>query len=256
MSNFSNAKQLLLVTATGLALSFAAGAPAHAQLESALSAAKASTAASAASQQRVETLDDEADRMIREYRAVLQQKDNIALFVDQQGIYLESQKGEIESLNQQLVNIEAIKKGISPMMLKMAVALEDMVKSDMPFLMAERLERVERIKQALADPDVTPADQYRLLLNAYEIESNYGLQLSSYEGTHPTKPGNVVNFLRYGRVALVYMAKDGSEVAYYNKDTGNWEPLSGGKANDMRQAIRVAKEQAAPEIVLAPVAVK
>ena len=82
MSNFLIAKRVLLAGATVLAFA----TPAYAQLDSALSVAKASTAASAASQQRVEELDDEADQMIREYRAVLQQKDNIALFVDQQDI--------------------------------------------------------------------------------------------------------------------------------------------------------------------------
>ena len=83
MSNFSIPKHFLLAGAALLAFTV----PAHAQLDAALSAAKSSTAASAASQQRVEQADDDADNMIREYRAVLQQKDNIALFVDQQDIY-------------------------------------------------------------------------------------------------------------------------------------------------------------------------
>jgi len=100
-------------------------APASAQLESALNTAKASTSASAASQQRVERLDDEADTAVREYRAVLQQKDNIALFVAQQDIFLQSQKSEIASLRRQLGTVEQIKQGMSPMMLKMAAEIED-----------------------------------------------------------------------------------------------------------------------------------
>mgnify|MGYP000064402930 CR=1 FL=1 len=249
MSNFSIAKRLLLATTLGLAFA----APASAQLESALSTAKASTAASAASQDRVANLDDEADAMVREYRAVLQQKDNIALFVDQQDIYLQSQKAEIDSLNNQLGTVESIKQGMVPMMLKMAAAIEDAIKSDVPFKRKERLERVERLKQTLADPKISPAEQYRQVLNAFKIEVAYGQGLDSYEGAHPEKQGNVVNFLRYGRAALVYMSKDESEVARYNMESGGWDQLGGGQALSVRKAIRVAKGEAAPDIVFAPI---
>jgi len=228
-------------------------APASAQLESALNTAKASTSASAASQQRVERLDDEADTAVREFRAVLQQKDNIALFVAQQDIFLQSQKSEIASLQRQLGTVEQIKQGMSPMMLKMAAEIEDAIKADMPFNLAERLARVERMKNVLANPDVSPAEQYRQVLNAFKIEVSYGLD--SYEGIHPTKPGNVVNFLRFGRVALLYMTKDESEVGRYNLETKSWDALTGADAIALRQAVRISKGEAAPNIVYAPVSV-
>lgn len=251
MSNFSITKHILLAGATVMAFA----APAHAQLDSALSAAKSSTAASAASQQRVETMDDDADSMIREYRAVLQQKDNIALFVDQQDIYLRSQTAEIESLNSQLGTVEQIKQGMSPMMLRMAAALEDSVNADLPFRVAERQARIERIKAVLSDPEVSPAEQYRQVLNGFKIEVTYGQGLDSYEGVHPTRPGNVVNFLRFGRTALLYITKDESEIARYNLATKSWDPISSGEALALRKAIRVANGEAAPEVVFAPVVV-
>jgi len=251
MPKISTAKRLLL--AGVIATAFAA--PAYAQLDSAMSTAKASTAASAASQDRVARLDDETDNATREYRAVLQQKDNIELFVAQQDIFLESQKAEIASLNRQLSTVETIKQGMVPMMLKMAVAIEDSIENDIPFRMAERRARIDRLKATLADPDVSPAEQYRQVLNAFKIEVTYGQGLDSYEGAHPTKPGNVVNFLRFGRTALVYMTKDESELARYNKATNSWDQLDGGHALEMRKAIRVAKGEAAPDIVYAPITV-
>lgn len=252
MSNFSTVKCVLLSGALGLAFA----TPAYAQLDSAMSAAKASTAASAASQQRVEQLDDEADQMVREYRAVLQQKDNIALFVDQQDIYLQSQKSEIDSLNKQIGTVEQIKQGMVPMMLNMTAALEDSIKSDLPFNLEKRLARVEQIKAYLADPDVTPVEQYRQVLNGFETEVSYGQGVDAYEGAHPTKPGNVVNFVRFGRVALVYMSKDEKEVARYDLESRSWVPVEGNISLDLRQAIRIAKREAAPSLVEAPVVVK
>jgi hypothetical protein len=252
MLKFTIAKRLMLASAAGLLFS----APAQAQLESALSQAKASTAASAASQSRIENDDDAADQAAREYRAVLQQKDNIALFVAQQDIYLQSQTSEIQSLRNQLGTVEQIKQGMGPMMLKMAVKLEDSINSDLPFNLAERKARMENVKAVLADPDVSPAEQYRRVLNAYKIEVSYGQGIDSYEGAHPTRPGNVVNFIRFGRTSLVYVTKDEAEVAKYNLESGGWEVLAGADALAMRQAIRIAKGEAAPDIVFAPVTIK
>ena len=251
MSNFLIAKRILLAGTTVLAFA----TPAYAQLDSALSVAKASTAASAASQQRVEELDDEADQMIREYRAVLQQKDNIALFVDQQDIYLQSQNAEIASLNKQLGTVESIKQGMVPMMLNMTAAIEDSIRSDLPFQLDDRLARVDRVKQTLADPNVSPAEQYRQVLNAFKVEVSFGQGIDSYEGAHPSKPGNVVNFIRYGRVALVYVTKDETEMARYNMKSKQWEPLTGADSIEMRKAIRIALGESAPDMVTAPVIV-
>lgn len=242
----------MLASAAGLLFA----APAHAQLESALAAAKSSTTASAASQRRVEEADDAADQAAREYRAVLQQRDNIALFVAQQDIYLQSQVSEIESLRRDLGRIEQTKLEMSPMMLRMAAKLEDSIKADLPFNLDERMARIEDVKRVLSDPDVSPAEQYRRVLNAYEIEVSYGEQTDSYEGAHPTRPGNVVNFIRFGRTSLVYMTKDESEIAKFNLETGEWDDISGADSIQLRQAIRIAKGEAAPDIVYAPVAVK
>ena len=249
MLKSSIAKRLWLAGAVGMMLS----SPAFAQLESALSTAKSSTSASAASQRQVEQLDDQADNAIREYRAVLQQKDNIELFVAQQEIFKASQDSEIASLRRQLGTVEQIKQGMSPMMLKMAVALEDSIKSDLPFNINERLARLKDVQNVLANPDVSPAEQYRRVLNAYKIEVSYGLGIDSYEGTHPTKPGNVVNFIRFGRTSLVYVTKDETEIARYNLETKSWDVLSGADEIQMRQATRIAKGEAAPGIVFAPV---
>ena len=251
MLKSSIAKRFLLLGAAGLIMS----GTAQAQLESALNTAKASSSASAASQQRIEGLDDEADQAVREFRAVLQQKDNIALFIAQQDVFLQSQKSEIASLGRQLGTVEQIKQGMSPMMLKMAAVIEDTVKADIPFNLSERLTRVERMKNVLADPDVSPAEQYRQVLNAFKIEVSYGQGIDSYEGMHPTRPGNVVNFLRFGRVSLVYMTKDESEVGRYNLETSSWDVLKGADALALRKAIRISKGEAAPDVVFAPVTV-
>lgn len=249
MLKSSIAKRLMLA---GIAAGMLA-TPAMAQLDTALSIAKQSTSAAAASQRQVEQLDDQADNAVREFRAVLQQKDNIELFVAQQDIFRASQESEIASLRRQLGTVEQIKQGMSPMMLKMAAALEDSIRTDLPFNINERLARIENVKSVLGDPNVSPAEQYRRVLNAYKIEVTYGMGIDSYEGAHPTTAGNVVNFIRFGRTSLVYISKDEKDIGIYNLGSKSWQNLEGADSIQLRQAIRIAKGEAAPGLVFAPV---
>ncbi|MGB6228973.1 MAG: DUF3450 domain-containing protein [Litorimonas sp.] len=252
----SNAKRAMLACAAGamaLGGALAVAVPAQAQLETALSAARQSTASSAAAQRQVEAADDAAGSAVREYRAVLQQLDNTRLFVAQQQIFLDSQSSEINSVRNQLGTVEQIKQGMSPMMLRMTVELEDSIRADVPFRLNERLARVNRVQTALSNPSVSPAEQYRQVLNAYSIEATYGYSTESYQGVHPEEPGNVVDFIRFGRTSFMFLdGRDGSAKRYDNASR-SWVPLDGVDLQQLRQTIRVAREQAAPEVIYAPV---
>ena len=251
MSKISKIRNVLLAGACGLAVAM----PAQAQLEQALRVAKGSTAAAAASQKKVETLDDAADTAVRDYRAVLQQIDNMKLFVDQQDIYLDGQKADIQSLHEQLSSVEAVKRGMVPMMFKMAAAIEDSVNSDMPFKLRERHARLDRMKASLADPSISPTEQYRQVLAVYKNEVAYGQGLSSYEGAHPKKPGVKVDYLMVGRLALMYMSKDEKDLGYYDMNSKSWKTMDAKRSVEVRHAMRVAKGESAAEMVSAPIAV-
>lgn len=248
----SNARRAMLACAAA-ALAVTAAMPAQAQLESALSAARQSTASSAAAQRQVNEADDVAGSAVREYRAVLQQLDNTKLFVAQQQIFLDSQTSEINSVRNQLGTVEQIKQGMSPMMLRMTVELEDSIRADVPFRLTERLARVQRVQAALANPAVSPAEQYRQVLNAYKIEATYGYSTESYQGVHPEEPGNVVDFIRFGRTSYIFLDKRDDSAKRYDMGSGSWVQLDEVDTRQLRQTIRVAREQAAPEVIYAPV---
>jgi hypothetical protein len=248
----STAKRAWLACAAG-ALALTTALPAQAQLETALSAARQSSAASAAAQRQVEEADDAAGSAVREYRAVLQQLDNTRLFVAQQQIFLDSQASEIISVRNQLGTVEQIKQGMSPMMLRMTVELEDAIRADVPFRVVERMDRVARVQNALANPSVSPAEQYRQVLNAYKIEATYGYSTERYQGVHPEQPGNVVDFIRFGRTSFIFIDKRDGSAKRYDINSGGWVALEDIDINQIRQTIRVAREQAAPEVIYAPV---
>ena len=62
-----------------------------------------------------------------------------------------------------------------------------------------------------------------------------------------------VDFLRLGRVALYYQRLDGSEAGFWNKETNSWETLSSDYRHAIREGLRIARKEAAPDLLTLPV---
>ena len=234
----------------GAAVLIAAGA-AQAQLDTALQVARQSTAAGAQAQAQIDTLADQADNAEREYLALREQIESQEVFLEQQRVFLRSQENELAALQSQLERVGSIERDLTPMLLEMFVALQDFVADDLPFRMQERQERLERIEEALGDAGISPAERYRLLLNAYEIEASYGRSLEAYrEEVEVDGSALQAEILQIGRVALV--RRVGSNLEIMTKDDQSWRPVPGSMTADFQRAIRIADEVTTPEVFPAP----
>jgi hypothetical protein len=64
-----------------------------------------------------------------------------------------------------------------------------------------------------------------------------------------------VDFLRVGRIALVYQTTDGALSGAWDTSAGNWVELPSGEFDSaIRKGIRIAKKQATIELLNMPVA--
>ena len=120
-----------------------------------------------------------------QYSALLQQIADTRLVIAQKRAYLNSQKGQINSLRAQIDAIPALKKSVRPIATNMAAEIEKLINSDLPFLPAERLNRLDDLKADLADANVGESQIYRKAVNIYDIEANYGNSVGSYTGNAP-----------------------------------------------------------------------
>jgi lipopolysaccharide biosynthesis regulator YciM len=94
-------------------------------------------------------------------------------------------------------------------MQRMADSLEQFVNLDAPFSLNERLKRVTQVRATLLDPRVTASEQVRQVLEAYNIEREYGRTIETYEDSIVLDgEEKVVNILRIGRLALMYQLKE------------------------------------------------
>jgi multidrug efflux pump subunit AcrA (membrane-fusion protein) len=243
--------RLRTALAVGLGSMLVAGA-AHAQLDQALQVARQSTQEGARAQQEINDVADRAGDLEREYLALRQQIEDQRVFVEQQEVFLRSQANELEALQFQLERVSTIERDLTPMLLEMYVALEEFIASDLPFQSDVRQRRLDTIQQLLGDAAVPPAEKYRVILNAYEIEAAYGRSLRTYgEEVEIDGVPNEVTVLQFGRVALVRIFQDGS-LEIMTKSNPEWRELSGSHANNVQRALRIAQEVTTPDVFVVP----
>jgi hypothetical protein len=102
--------------------------------------------------------------------------------------------------------------------------------------------------------DVTVAEKFRRVMEAYQIENEYGRTIEEYKGSLEVDGLlREVDFLRIGRVALMYQTSDGQRQGVWDQDAGEWVALGGEYRNRIRQGFRVARRQIAPELLILPI---
>jgi hypothetical protein len=103
--------------------------------------------------------------------------------------------------------------------------------------------------------DVTNSEKFRQIMEAYQIENEYGRTIEAYRGVLPRGDGEVtVDFLRVGRVALVYQTLDESEAGVWRQDARDWELLDSSHRTAIREGLRIARKQIPPDLIRLPVA--
>jgi hypothetical protein len=103
--------------------------------------------------------------------------------------------------------------------------------------------------------DVTISEKYRRILEAYQIELDYGRSLDTYQAKLPGTEGEgekTVDFVRLGRVSLMYQTPDGNETGYWNQNTRQWV-VDDDYKEAVLKAIKVAKKLGAPDLLEVPV---
>jgi len=207
----------------------------------------------AAAQERIDQIHDETQALLSRYRQALADAESIEKYNEQLSAQVDSQTQTVADLRAELAEIENTHREVLPLMQKMIDTLDRFVELDLPFLVAERAKRVAGLKELMSRADVTSSEKYRRILEAYQIEMDYGRTLEAYEGTIATgDAAKTVQFVRLGRIALLYQTLDAKETGYWNPTTKAWV-VDDDYAHDVREALRVAKKLGAPNLLMVPV---
>lgn len=203
------------------------------------------------SQEKIDQADEQARRMLDEYKTVVKEIDNYRIYNRQLTDIITSQDEEMRILENDIAEIDATGRKIMPFMQKMIDGLACFVASDLPFLKEERQARIETLQASMRRADLSIAAKFRQILEAYQIEIDYGKTIEAYAGD---RDGKKVDYLKIGRIGLYSLSLDRKTCAAWHPEKRQWQQL-----DDMdytlavSKAVKIARKQRAPDIFFAAV---
>lgn len=210
--------------------------------------------AAAKSQEKINGLFEQAQDLLVDYRAVIDQTENLKIYNDYLARLVGDQQRVIDSLQTQIDSIEETKQNIVPLMGRMIDSLEQFINLDVPINKEERLDRVQRLRDIMGNSSVTVSEQFRQVLDAYSIENEYGNRIQSYEGTIDVNGTSVaVDFFNLGRTALLALTLDQQKAWAWDNNARTWEELSDSYLDSTIQAVRMAKGLVPEDLIKLPI---
>jgi predicted NAD-dependent protein-ADP-ribosyltransferase YbiA (DUF1768 family) len=101
--------------------------------------------------------------------------------------------------------------------------------------------------------DVSVAEKFRKVMEAFQIENDYGTSSEFYEQSL-TIDGvtRAYNMLRIGRIGLYFQSDDTKVTGRWDNDSRSWV-VDDSARNEVRKGLRMARQLIAPELIVVPV---
>ena len=213
------------------------------------------TDAGARAQQNIENVADQVADLVAEYKSVSKEVEGLKVYNSLLKKQLDNQTAEMEAINNSVQNIALIERQIVPLMIKMIDSLEKFIQLDVPFLMDERTQRIANLRLMMERSDVADSEKFRRVLEAYEIESDYGRTIEAYSGTVPLDGvTRDVDFFRVGRVSLTFQTPDGSYTGGWDASSKSFVELPASEyKTHVRSGLKIARKEVAPDLMVVPV---
>jgi septal ring factor EnvC (AmiA/AmiB activator) len=206
------------------------------------------------SQDRIDNVVKQTRSLEDQYKSVLKEIEGLEVYNTLLQRQVDNQELQLADLDESLQQVEVINRQIVPIMTKMIESLEQFIELDVPFLLKERTERIAGLWELMERQDVTVAEKFRKVTEAFQIENDYGSTIEAYKDTLEVDGATrQMDFLRIGRIALLYQSEDGKVSGVWDQREGQYKPLGNEYRNQIKFGLQIARKQVAPDLVLLPV---
>jgi hypothetical protein len=210
--------------------------------------------AAAKSQEKINNYFEQSQELLVEYRQVLDSTENLKIYNDYLANLVADQQRGIDSLQRQIDSIEETKQNIVPLMFKMIDSLEQFINLDVPINLEERIERVQRLRDLMQNSNVTVAERFRQVLEAYQTENEYGSLISTYQGNISDAGTEVtVDFFNLGRTALLALSLDQKNAWVWDNNARSWEKLGDEYLDSVIKSVRMAQNLVPYDLIKLPI---
>ncbi len=207
-----------------------------------------------ASQERINSVVEGTRSLSDQYRAVNKEIDGLKVYNRLMTAQTNGQQATLDDISLSMDQVDVINRQIFPLMERMIDGLEQSIALDVPFLMEERSGRVDKLKEIMERSDVSVAEKFRKVMEAYQIENDYGSSSETYrQSLTIDDTTRDYNMLRIGRIGLYFQSDDSRITGAWDSQAGSYVILGNEHRNEIKKGIRMAKDLIAPELLLLPV---
>jgi hypothetical protein len=191
---------------------------------------------------------------VEQYAEVLRETSGLVAYNALVRRQLQMQQRDLQNLQAAIVAVPDLERQLPPLLINMVNGLEDFVDLDLPFLVEERRDRVSNLALMIESPDIPDSQKLRRILEAWSIEVEYGSAFHTESGTVLIDGAERdVNYVILGRVGLLAQTNDDEALTLaWDHANGQWLQLGSEHRNPVGQAIRMARSQIAPDLLLLP----
>ena len=207
-----------------------------------------------ASQERINSVVEGTRSLADQYRAVNKEIDGLKVYNRLMTAQTNGQQATLDDISLSMAQVDVINRQIFPLMERMIDGIEQSIALDIPFLMEERTDRMAKLKEIMERSDVSVAEKFRKVMEAYQIENDYGSSSETYRQSLEIEDTvRDYNMLRIGRIGLYFQSDDSRITGAWDVDQHAFVILGNKHRNEIKKGIRMAKDLIAPELLLLPV---
>jgi len=193
-------------------------------------------------------------KLVARYRSLKANKKHLEKLKRKIERALNSQKARVAELERKTKESGRIREELQSYLESVVTQLEEFIKKDLPFLLKERTNRIVSIKKILARVEVPAAEKYRRVMEALQVETEYGRTVKVYQDTiELDEKAVLVDVLRLGRLSLFCQTPDGRVVGHYDRAAGKWVSLPSGYRRDINRAVEMSRRERTIDLVRLPI---
>lgn len=206
-------------------------------------------------QSKIDSLSEETQTLESEYKAVLRELEVVERYNGQMKEIIGSQEQEIATIEKDLSELQDTQREIVPLLLRMIEGLDQFVAADTPFLIEERKARVAELKSLMDRGDISIAEKYRKVFDAYQQENNLSRNIEATTGNVNYKgQDRTVEFLRVGRVGFYFKSLDDKLITRWDTKKKDWvEVEDGSEKLSILTAFKIARKEIPVDLLVLPV---
>ncbi|ADD68378.1 conserved hypothetical protein [Denitrovibrio acetiphilus DSM 12809] len=177
--------------------------------------------------------------------------------IEQYERYIVTIRENIEELKRKKDELAKIAEELEPYLDETVDRLNGFVAEDIPFLEEERRARLNMLRTSLADYKLSAGEKLRRVLEALQVESEYGKSIES-RVTELEIDGSMLTaeVIRFGRLGYYYMTPDKKRYGYYSYNEQKWIDMEEKYKSELVKAVEIADRKRVMEVIYLPVSAK